>query len=77
VAIGPGDVLVFYTDGVTEARNPKRGLFGEERLKATVQAHADASAQELQEAILAAVEEFTAGTPLSDDLTLFVVKRQA
>ena len=77
VAIGPGDVLVFYTDGVTEARNPERGLFGEERLQATVEAHADASAQELQEAILAAVEEFTAGTPLSDDLTLFVVKRQA
>jgi len=77
VAIGPGDVLVFYTDGVTEARNPEGGLFGEERLKATVEAHADASAQELQEAILAAVEEFTDGTSLSDDLTLFVVKRQA
>ena len=76
IDIRPGDILVFYTDGVTEARNPSGELFGKERLRATVQAHADASVQQLQDAILTAVEEFTDGASLSDDLTLFVVKRQ-
>jgi serine phosphatase RsbU (regulator of sigma subunit) len=76
IDVRPGDILVFYTDGVTEARNPNGDLFGEERLRATVQANADASPQQLQETIVTAVEGFADGTPLSDDLTLFVVKRQ-
>jgi sigma-B regulation protein RsbU (phosphoserine phosphatase) len=76
VEVRPGDLLVFYTDGVTEARSPGGALFGEERLRAAVRANADAGAQQVQEAIVAAVEAFTGDTPQSDDLTLFVVKRQ-
>jgi len=75
ICVAPGDTLVFYTDGVTEARNGKGELFWEERLRATLEAHAEDSAQKIQSAILAAVEEFTDGTPLADDLTLFVIKR--
>lgn len=76
IDINPGDTLIFYTDGVTEARDPHGGLFTDERLTAVVQANVNASTQQLQDAILAAVEEFTDGAPLPDDLTLFVIKRQ-
>jgi serine phosphatase RsbU (regulator of sigma subunit) len=74
--VNPGDILVFYTDGVTEARSPAGDLFGEERLMATIQANAQASPQQLQEALLAAINQFTAGQPLADDLTFFIVKRR-
>jgi serine phosphatase RsbU (regulator of sigma subunit) len=77
IDMGPGDLLILYTDGVTEARDPNRGLFGEERLEAAVKANANANAQQVLEAIVAAVEVFTAGTPQADDLTLFVLKRQS
>jgi serine phosphatase RsbU (regulator of sigma subunit) len=73
--VRPGDILVFYTDGVTEARSPAGELFGEERLLATIQANAQASPQQLQEVLLAAINEFMAGQPLADDLTFFIVKR--
>jgi sigma-B regulation protein RsbU (phosphoserine phosphatase) len=76
VNIAPGDLLVFYTDGLTEAMDEQHRLFGEERLHAVIAAHPAASAQQLLEAIVAAVHTFTNLAPQSDDLTLFVVKRQ-
>jgi serine phosphatase RsbU (regulator of sigma subunit) len=75
LALAPGDLLVFYTDGVTEARDCSGKLFGRERLKALVEASAAAGAQQLQEAIVEAVDAFAGDTPQSDDLTLLVVKR--
>ncbi len=71
-----GDFLVFYTDGITEAMNGSHQLFGEERLQAVIGDHATAGPQELIAAIVAAVQDFTGGAPPTDDLTLFVVKRQ-
>jgi serine phosphatase RsbU (regulator of sigma subunit) len=76
VNLAPGDLLVFYTDGLTEAMDEQHRLFGEERLHAVIAAHPKASAQQLLEAIVAAVHTFTDLAPQSDDLTLFVVKRQ-
>lgn len=76
IDIAPKDILVFYTDGVTQARNAGGELFGEERLCATVEASADNNAQKILETIVTSVEEFQGDTPQSDDLTLFVVKRQ-
>jgi serine phosphatase RsbU (regulator of sigma subunit) len=70
-----GDVLVFYTDGVTEAMNAYRQLFGQERLQAAVTANAQASAQQILEAVVDAVKAFTGDISPSDDLTLFVVRR--
>jgi len=72
----PGDIIVFYTDGVTEAINANHHMFGEERLRAALAAHASASAQEILEAIVEAVYTFTGDTPQSDDMTLLIVKRQ-
>jgi sigma-B regulation protein RsbU (phosphoserine phosphatase) len=76
IDLGSGDLLVFYTDGVTEARSPSRDLFGEARLTAIVEAHAASGAQRTQEALVTALNQFTAGTPQSDDLTLLIVSRQ-
>jgi serine phosphatase RsbU (regulator of sigma subunit) len=77
IDLGPGDLLVFYTDGVTEARSPSRDLFGEERLRATVEAHARGGALRTQQALVGELEAFKAGTPQSDDLTLLIVSRHA
>jgi sigma-B regulation protein RsbU (phosphoserine phosphatase) len=76
IEVTPGDFLIFYTDGVTEAMNAEDELFGEERLRAAVAAAApEASAQQVLEAVVDAVNAFTGDTPQSDDLTLFVVQR--
>ena len=72
--LSPGDVLVLYTDGVTEAFNPDHEMFETERLVEVVRAHATASAQELVEAIEAAVTSFAGQAPQSDDLTLLVMR---
>jgi len=76
IEVGPGDLLVFYTDGVPEAMNGAGEMFGEGRLQAVVGSDPEASSQQVAQAILQAVEAFTGDIPPSDDLTLFVLKRQ-
>jgi phosphoserine phosphatase RsbU/P len=69
----PGDQIVFYTDGITEATDPNGAMFGEGRLdKALENCHLNADG--LIRAVLDAVEEFTAGTPAADDRTMLVAK---
>jgi serine phosphatase RsbU (regulator of sigma subunit)/PAS domain-containing protein len=76
IEVTPGDFLTFYTDGVTEAMNAEDELFGEERLRAAVATAApEASAQQVLEAVIDAVNAFTGDTPQSDDFTLLVFKR--
>lgn len=74
VTLAPGDLLVMYTDGVSEALNPNDEDFGEERLEMLVADNRHLSANELLDLILAELEKFTAGTPQSDDITLVLVK---
>jgi sigma-B regulation protein RsbU (phosphoserine phosphatase) len=69
----PGDQLVLYTDGVTEADNGRGELFGLERLDKVLENCAIGAPGLLQE-VLAAVEEFTGGAPAQDDRTLLVAK---
>lgn len=69
----PGDQIVFYTDGITEAQNSSGELFGLERLDSVLSECRD-DASELIQAVLAKVEEFTAGQPAGDDRTLLVAK---
>jgi serine phosphatase RsbU (regulator of sigma subunit) len=76
IEMAPGDYLIFYTDGVTEAQNEQGDFFDQERLRETITAGLGASAQQLLEAIVTAVEQFTGPTPQADDLTLVVVKRK-
>jgi sigma-B regulation protein RsbU (phosphoserine phosphatase) len=77
VAIGPGDAVILYTDGVTEARNHDRELFSEERLRdvAAQAAVNGGSAQAVLQAVLSAVSDFTAGAEQADDLTIVVAMR--
>lgn len=75
-AIGAGDVLVCYTDGLTEAINAAEEAFGVERLCDVIVAHHRKSASELVHAINTALLAFTERAPF-DDLTLVVIKRRA
>ena len=72
--LAPGDVLVIYTDGISEAATGDEGEeFGEERLVATVLAHPAMSAEQLLDAIIAEVEAFSRGYQ-ADDMTLIVAR---
>lgn len=73
--VEPGDVICFYTDGVTEAMNPRRQLFGEERLAEILRRSQHLAPEEIVDRIIDAVTSFTAGTPQADDITLVVLKR--
>ena len=69
----PGDTLVLYTDGITEARDPTNELFGTDRLDAVL-AGCNDSAQTLVDCTVAAVEAFTQSGPVQDDRTLVVMR---
>ncbi len=71
VVLRPGDVLVLYTDGITEAANPAGELFGLSRLD-QILSRRPGSANQLLNEVLTAVEQFTAGHPAADDRTLLV-----
>jgi sigma-B regulation protein RsbU (phosphoserine phosphatase) len=75
IVVNPGDLLVFYTDGITEARDNHGEFFGEERLESAILANKTGSAQEVLEGIVQATNAFIGDTPQSDDFTLFVIKR--
>ena len=70
----PGQALLLYTDGITEAQNPAGEMFGEERLQALVRQYADDDAKSLMGQIHQTVIDFTQGAPQYDDITLVVMK---
>ena len=72
----PGETLLIYTDGVTEAMNPKKELFGEERLKDAVRGQARGSAEQLTQRVVEAVVKFARGAEPSDDITLLAIKHR-
>jgi sigma-B regulation protein RsbU (phosphoserine phosphatase) len=73
--LAPGDALILYTDGVTEALNGDGEEFGEDRLAAVIAASRDASADETIGAICGALAAFTGGAEPADDVTVVVVRR--
>jgi sigma-B regulation protein RsbU (phosphoserine phosphatase) len=70
----PGEVLVLYTDGVTEAQNSKGEEFGRERLAEAARAHRELSARDLITAVYKDVIDWTDGRGATDDVTFFVIK---
>ncbi|MFA5332253.1 MAG: SpoIIE family protein phosphatase [Methanoregula sp.] len=74
VNLKPGDVLVLYTDGVTEAINSKEEEFGEERLLRVITENRSRPAQEIMDRILAAITAFAGDQPQFDDITLMVLR---
>lgn len=69
-----GDVAVLYSDGVTEAMNPAREEFGEERFAATVVALRTKSALDIRDGVMEAIQQFQRGAPVHDDITVMVLK---
>jgi len=74
ITLEHGDVMVLYTDGITEAENAALSMFGEERLRAAISRNRGLRAKEIITEILADVRAFTGDHPQSDDITLMVVK---
>jgi len=72
--IGPGDVLFFYSDGLTEAPNPAGEYFGEARVLDIVQVHHAHTPEELVMAVCDAATAFSAAADFADDLTCVAVK---
>jgi sigma-B regulation protein RsbU (phosphoserine phosphatase) len=74
LALESGDVLVFYSDGLVEARDAANEDFGLKRLATVIQENGEKTAEQIVSAVNAAVEDFVARTPFHDDRTLIVVK---
>ena len=69
-----GDIFVFYTDGVNEARNNKQEEFEEQRLCDVVAQNFVNNSRELKGEILKNIDEFVGAQPRHDDLTMLVIK---
>ncbi len=73
--LAPGDILLLYTDGITEAMDAGGNLFGKARLAEAISQATPTTALDLIDAILAAVRNYVGDTPPADDLTVVTVKR--
>ncbi len=74
IQLAPGDTLLLYTDGVTEAFNGDKEEFSEERLSRTLEEATGRSAEGVLEHVFAAVRMFANGTPQSDDITMLALQ---
>jgi sigma-B regulation protein RsbU (phosphoserine phosphatase) len=74
VALAPGDRLVLYSDGVTEAQNGAGDFFGRARLRDAIQLASQESCAGMHDAIQQSLRDFTGGAEQSDDITLVVVE---
>ena len=75
VTLGPGESIVMYTDGITEAANPEQEEFGRERIEEVCRQNIAASPKDLGSAIEIAVDAFVEDVPYHDDRTLVIVRR--
>ena len=73
----PGDILVIYSDGLTDAQNLAEEEFGEERLRHLIRSEGSAGAAALKKTLLVEIDEFTAGANQVDDITFLLVERGA
>jgi len=74
VDLEKGDVIVFYTDGITEAMNQNSDLFGEARLGRIIAEHGELDAADLRERILREIEAFVGNADQHDDMTMILLK---
>jgi serine phosphatase RsbU (regulator of sigma subunit) len=72
-----GDVLVVYSDGLPDAQNQRGEMFGEKRLLNLIRREAPLGSHALEEKLLQAIDEFTEGTPQTDDITFVIVEKTA
>ena len=74
ITLHKGDVLVFYTDGITEAMNTRNDLFGDARLGRLVTEHGHLDTSDLRERILREIESFVGTADQHDDMTMILIK---
>ncbi|MCU0820997.1 MAG: SpoIIE family protein phosphatase [Spirochaetes bacterium] len=77
VKLSEGDIVVLYTDGITEMRNEKKEDYGLNRLKRLMVENAHSNADELVEKIVRDVDDFKGNEPPHDDMTVLIFKKQA
>jgi sigma-B regulation protein RsbU (phosphoserine phosphatase) len=70
-----GDILVVYSDGLTDAENPQQEMFGEKRLLEIIRLEGPSGSLAVEQRFLKAIEDFTEGTPQTDDITFVVVEK--
>jgi sigma-B regulation protein RsbU (phosphoserine phosphatase) len=75
VQLEPGDMIVAYTDGVTEAMNPQRELYSEGRLQETLKRLRGCAVEDTVAAIISSVKAHAAGAPQSDDIAVLAARR--
>ncbi|MDH5721419.1 MAG: SpoIIE family protein phosphatase [Spirochaetia bacterium] len=74
LTLEPNDMVIFYTDGINEARNPQEEEFGMSKLKEKVLEYAEFNAEEIVNKLVADLDEFAKDAPQHDDMTLVVLK---
>ena len=74
VKLEPGDTLILFSDGVTEAMDPAEELYGVPRLREVLTGQSECALDKLQKSILESVENFAKGAHQADDLTLLIVR---
>jgi serine phosphatase RsbU (regulator of sigma subunit) len=74
IQLQAGDMLLAFTDGISEAMNARDDEWGEDRLIAEAEAHAEFNAEELLQHLFRAAETFAGGAAQHDDMTMVVVK---
>jgi serine phosphatase RsbU (regulator of sigma subunit)/sensor domain CHASE-containing protein len=76
IRLETGDMVILYTDGVTEASNPQKNQYGLERLCEVVSQHKDRSAAEIRQAVVQDVRQHIGDQTVFDDITLLVIKQK-
>lgn len=76
IKFSPGDTMLLYTDGITEAENLAGDFYGENRLMRVLRSEAGHTSQRILEKILSDVHDFVAGAKQSDDIAITVIRRK-
>ncbi|MCP4353061.1 MAG: SpoIIE family protein phosphatase [Desulfobacterales bacterium] len=76
VSLHPGDGVVLFTDGITEAEDAEKNLYGMERLCSVISHHWEKSAEEIKKAVVEDVQQFIGKQKIHDDMTLVVLKQR-
>jgi hypothetical protein len=74
IPLNPGDLYLFFTDGISEAMNARDDLFGEQRLGELVESHAHLPSEQLRERMLREIAAFVGDAPQHDDMTMILLK---
>jgi phosphoserine phosphatase RsbU/P len=70
-----GDILVVYSDGLTDAENSRSEMLGEERVLEVIRRDAPTGSPAVEKGLLQAIAEFTEGIPQTDDITFLVIEK--